>query len=67
MHTHAEHWWADTSGEMLLAEATVGQSATSLIPPAYGAEFHLWPDAAAGAWPLLAVHKPTPALFPSFS
>jgi hypothetical protein len=52
---------------MLLAEATAGQSAASLTPPSYGAEFHVWPAAAAGAWLLLAVHKPTPALFPSFS
>jgi hypothetical protein len=34
---------------------------------AYGAEFEVWPAAAAGAWLLLAEHKPTPALFPSFS
>jgi hypothetical protein len=82
--------WPEGSAEMLLAEATVGQSTTMLsqslnsiaavtpggaplqadrtvASPAYGAEFHVWPAAAGGAWLLLALHKPTPALFPSFS
>lgn len=85
--------WPEGSAEMLLAEATVGQSMTSLtqslnsiagvtsaaggaplqadrtVTPsvAYGAEFPVWPAAAAGAWLLLAEHKPTPALFRSFS
>ena len=84
--------WPEGSAEMLLAEATVGQSTTSLTQSlnaiaaltsgaggaplqadrtmassAYGAEFEVWPAAAAGAWLLLAEHKPTPALFPSFS
>ena len=77
---------------MLPAEATVGQSTSSLTQSlnsiaaltsgaggaplqadrtvtssAYGAEFEVWPAAAAGASLLLAEHKPTPALFPSFS
>jgi hypothetical protein len=76
---------------MLLAEATLGQSTSTLTTSlnsiagvttsaggaplqadrtvssaAYGAEFHVWPAAAAGAWLLLAEHKPTVALFPSF-
>jgi hypothetical protein len=83
--------WSEGSAEMLLAEATVGQSTSSLTQslnsiaavtaaaggaplqadrtvnsPAYGAEFHVWPAAAAGAWLLLAERKPTTALFPSF-
>jgi hypothetical protein len=43
------------------------QTDRTAISPAYGAEFHVWPAAAAGAWLLLAEHKPTTALFPSFS
>jgi hypothetical protein len=83
--------WPEGSAEMLLAEATVGQSTSGLTQSlnsiaavtagaggaplqadrtvtasAYGAEFHVWPAAAAGAWLLLAEHKPTTALFPSF-
>jgi hypothetical protein len=38
------------------------QTATS-IP--YGAEYHVWPAAAAGAWMLLAGHQPAAALFNS--
>jgi hypothetical protein len=77
---------------MLLAEATLGQSTSTLTQSlnsiaavtasaggapvqadrtvtsaSYGAEFHVWPAAAAGAWLLLAEHKPTVALFPNFS
>jgi hypothetical protein len=83
--------WPEGSAEMLLAEATLGQSTSTLTQSlnsiaavtasaggaplqadrtvtsgAYGAEFHVWPAAAAGAWLLLAEHKPTVALFPSF-
>jgi hypothetical protein len=83
--------WPEGSAEMLLAEATLSQSTSTLTQSlnsiaavttsaggaplqadrtvssaAYGAEFHIWPAAAAGAWLLLAEHKPTVALFPSF-
>jgi hypothetical protein len=36
------------------------QTATSTP---YGAEYHVWPAAAAGAWMLLAEHSPAPQLF----
>ena len=84
--------WPEGSAEMLLAEATVGQSTSALTQSlnsiaavtsgaggaplqadrsvtsaTYGVEFHVWPAAAAGAWMILAEHKPTAALFPSSS
>ena len=72
--------WTEGSAEMLLAQASLGQSTTVLsnslnsiaaITPttaplqadqtvtstAYGAEYHVWPAAAAGAWMLLAQHQ----------
>ncbi len=42
------------------------QADRTVTSVAYGAEFHVWPAAAAGAWLLVAEHKATPAL-PSFS
>jgi hypothetical protein len=51
---------ASAGGAPLQADRTVSSAG-------YGAEFHVWPPAAAGAWLLLAEHKPTVALFPGFS
>jgi hypothetical protein len=33
------------------------------VNTAYGEAYHVWPSAAAGAWMMLAEHKPTPLLF----
>jgi hypothetical protein len=33
------------------------------VSTAYGAEYHVWPSAAAGAWMLLAEHRPPAVLF----
>lgn len=33
------------------------------LSTAYGAEYHVWPSAAAGAWMMLAEHKPAALLF----
>jgi hypothetical protein len=71
--------WTEGSAEMWLAQASLGQSTSTLsaslgaiaaltpgqaplqadqtvTSPAYGAEYHVWPAAAAGAWMLLAQH-----------
>jgi hypothetical protein len=47
-----------SGGAPLQADRTV-----TSVP--YGVEFHVWPAAAAGAWVVLAEHKPTVALFPA--
>lgn len=71
--------WTEGSAEMMLAQASLGQSTSVLshslgaiaaitpttaplqadqtvISPAYGEEYHVWPAAAAGAWLMLANH-----------
>jgi hypothetical protein len=78
--------WTEGSAEMLLTQATLGQSTTALtsslnaigavspndapvqadqvqVNSTYGEAYHVWPAAAAGAWLMLAEHKPTPLLF----
>lgn len=63
----------DVRATLAIAAVTVSAGAAPLHADrtvnsaAYGAEFRVWPAAAAGAWLLLSEHKPIVALFPSFS
>jgi hypothetical protein len=50
-----------------IAAVTPGQAPVQAdqvsVSTAYGAEYHVWPAAAAGAWLMLAEHKPAALLF----